>query len=183
MRKLSFMIVSVIMFCSFSSNAQQTNVGIISSSPNGDSEVKDIEYIIHNKVAIAAGEIRGLGARIIEYTNSDGKQVVGKPLPNEIVGEVNCDCGYSVRYTGKDSYYSNSIGYNEDQNNWHSMADGKYTIEFLNRETEEVLYTIIVKLHKGKLKVKREFKSLINNDNLIKIKKRSPEYFYINFKD
>lgn len=111
----------------------------------------------HTKVAIAPGEIRGLGARIIEYTDHNGNQVIGKPLPNEIVREVNCDGGYSVRYTGKNSNYSNSIGYNEDDNNWHSMADGKYTIEFLNRETEKVLYTIIVKLCKGKLKVIREF--------------------------
>lgn len=184
MRKLSFIIASLSLMFSVSLNAQQTNVGSTPLSPNGDPEVNDIEYIIHNKVALAPGEIRGLGARIIEYTDNNGNQVVGKPLPNEIVREVNCDCGYLVRYTGKNSDYSNSLGYNEDQNNWHSMADGKYTIEFLNRETESVLYIIIGKLSKGKLKVKREFNSaLTNNETPFKVKKKTPLYFNINFND
>jgi hypothetical protein len=184
MRKLSFIIASLSLMFSVSLNAQQTNVGLTVLSPNVDSEVNDIEYIIHKKVALTPGSDGGLGARIIEYTDNNGNQVVGKPLPNEIVREVNCDCGYLVTYTGKNSNYSNSLGYNEDQNNWHSMADGKYTIEFLNRETEYVLYTIIVKLSKGKLKVKREFNSaLTNNETPIKVKKSTPLYFNINFND
>ena len=64
------------------------------------------------------------------------------------------------------------------------MADGKYTIEFLNRETESVLYIIIGKLSKGKLKVKREFNSaLTNNETPFKVKKKTPLYFNINFND
>ncbi len=51
-------------------------------------------------------------------------------------------------------------------------------------ETDEILYTMLVKLYKGKLIIKKEFKSFINNnDSSIKIKKRTPQYIYINFND
>jgi hypothetical protein len=64
------------------------------------------------------------------------------------------------------------------------MRDGKYKIEVVNSDTNETLYTLIVKLHKGKLKVKREFKSaIINSETHIKFKKRTPLYFNINFND
>jgi hypothetical protein len=46
------------------------------------------------------------------------------------------------------------------------------------------LCTIIVKLIKGKLKVKREFNSaLANNETPFKVKKKTPLYFYLNFND
>jgi hypothetical protein len=184
MRKLSFIIASLSLIFSVSLNAQQTNVGSTPSSPNGDSEVNDIEFIIHNKVALTPGPDGGLGARIIEYTDNNGNQVVGKPLPNEIVREVNCDCGYDVQFTGKKSFSSSSIGYSEDGGFWRSVSDGKYKIEIVNRDTHEILYTLIAKLHKGKLKVKREFNSAnINNEIPFKVKKKTPLYFNINFND
>jgi hypothetical protein len=77
-----------------------------------------------------------------------------------------------------------SIGYSEDSGFWSSVADGKYKIEIINRDTNEILYTLIAKLHKGKLKVKREFNSaLTNNETPFKVKKKTPLYFNINFNE
>jgi hypothetical protein len=43
---------------------------------------------------------------------------------------------------------------------------------------------MVVVIDKEKLIIKKEFKSLINNsDAAIKIKKRTPQYIYINFND
>jgi len=111
----------------------------------------------HTKVALDPSPDGGLGVRIIEYTDNNGNQVIGKLATNTITREIDCDCEYLVKIQGKNSYSETSVFYAEDNSTWSSVADGKYTIVFLNRDTNQILYTLIAKLHNGKLKVIREF--------------------------
>ena len=185
MRKLLFLITGMILFYSFSSNAQQTNVDSPVSN-GGDTKESDIEYREHTKIGISPVPNGGIRVRIVEYTNpEDGTQVIAKSLPNEITREVNCSCTKLVRFTKKDYLLAANLYY-EDENDSeiYLLSDGKYKIEFLKRKTEETLYTLVVLLDKEKLIIKKEFKSLINNsDTSIKIKKRTPQYIHINFND
>lgn len=185
MRKLSFMITGIILFSSFSSNAQQTNIDVPASN-GGDKKESDIEYIEHSKIGISPVPNGGIRVRIVEYTNTDdGTQVIAKSLPNEIIREVNCNCTKLVRFTKKDYLLSTNLYYEDEGDSAiYLLSDGKYKIEFLKRETEETLYTMFVVLDKEKLIIEEEFKSLINNSDLpIKIKKRTSKYIYINFND
>ena len=185
MRKLSFMITGMILFCSFSSNAQQTNIDLPAST-SGNTKESDVEYTEHTKIGISPVPNGGIRVRIVEYTNpNDGTQVIAKSLPNEIIREVNCNCTKLVRFTKKDYLLATNLYYEDEKDSAiYSLSDGKYKIEFLKRETEETLYTMVVVIDKENLIIKKEFKSLINNsDAPIKIKKRTPQYIYINFND
>ena len=185
MRKLSFMITGSIMFYSFNSNAQQTNIDVPASN-GGDKKESDIEYVEHSKIGISPVPNGGIRVRIVEYTNpDDGTQVIAKSLPNEMIREVNCNCSKLVRFTKKDYLFATNLYYEDEKDSAsYSLSDGKYKIEFLKQETEETLYTMVVTLDEGKLNIKKEFKSLKNNkDNPVKIKKRTPQYLYINFND
>ena len=178
MRKLSFMITGLIMFYSFNSNAQQSN---------GGQKESDNEYLEHTKIGIAPLPDGGISVRIVEYTNEyNGNQVIAKLLPNEITREINCNCSNLVRFTKKGFLYATNIYYYEDEegSSGYKLSDGKYKIEILKQETEETLYTMFVTLDKGKLIIKKEFKSVNNTNNTpIKIKKRTTQYIYINFND
>lgn len=185
MRKLLFMITGIILFCTFSSKAQHKNIDVPASN-GGDKKESDIEYTEHTKIGISPAPKGGIRVRIVEYTNPNyGTQVIAKSLPNEIIREVNCNCSKLVRFTKKNYLFATNLYY-EDENDSasYSLSDGKYKIEFLKQETEETLYTMVVLLDKGKLNIKKEFKTSKNNkDNPIKIKKRTPQYIYINFND
>jgi hypothetical protein len=186
MRKLSFVIASLSLLFSVGLNAQQPNIEGTVASPNGGQEEGLVEYIEHTKVGIVPLLDGGIGARIVEYTDEDeGKQVLGNPLSNEITREVNCNCMKLVKFTKKDYLLSTNLYYDENKSSAEcDFSDGKYTILILNQDTNETLYTMIVKLNKGKIKVKREFKSVItNSETPIKIKKSTPIYLYINFKE
>lgn len=173
------------MFYTFNSNAQQNNGDIIPSSPNGGKKESDNEYLEHTKIGIAPLPEGGISVRIVEYTNEyNGNQVIAKLLPNEITREINCNCSKLVRYTKKDFLYATNLYYDDKGIDVKSLSDGKYKIEFIKKETDEILYTMFVKLYEGKLIIKKEFKSFINNnDRPNKIKKRNTQYIQINLKD
>lgn len=187
MRKLSFLIFNFLMIYSFALHAQQTKVGIMPTSSDEVEKESVIEYFEHTKIGISPLPDGGILARIVEYTDEEnGSQVIAKLLPNEITREVNCNCSMLVRFTKKDYLYATNLYYYEDdeRSGGYKLSDGKYKIEFLKQETEEVLYTMVVNLMNGKLIVKKEYKSLIYaNEFPIKIKKRSTQYIYINFED
>lgn len=184
MRKLSFMIASLSLLFSFNLTAQQKNIDLL-ASPNGDKNESEIEFIEHTKIGLTPLPNGSIGVRIVEYTDEeDGTQVISKSLPNEIIREVNCNCSKLVRFSKKDFLYATNIYYDDKESDAKSLSDGKYKIEFIKKETEEILYTMLVKLYKGKLIIKKEFKTVItNNETPFKIKKRTPQYIYINFND
>lgn len=184
MRKLSIMIASLSFLFSLNLTAQQKNIDLL-ASPNGDKNESDIEFIEHTKIGLTSLPNGGIGVRFVEYTDEeDGTQVISKSLPNEIIREVNCNCSKLVRFSKKDFLYATNLYYDDKGIDVKSLSDGKYKIEFIKNETDEILYTMLVKLYEGKLIIKKEFKSFINNnDSSIKIKKRTPQYIYINFND
>ena len=178
------MIASLSLLFSFNLNAQQKNIDLL-VSPNGDKNESDIEYTEHTKDGLTPLPNGSIGVRIVEYTDEEnGTQVISKSLPNEIIREVNCNCSKLVRFSKKDFLFATNIYYYDKGSDVKSLSDGKYKIEFIKKETEEILYTMLVKLYKGKLIIKKEFKTVnTNNETPFKIKRRNTQYIQINLND